>query len=90
MESLMKAAKDTGCALELNAQPERMDLNDLYCKMAKENGVMIVISTDAHSTDELNMMKYGIKQARRGWIEADDVLNTKNLQQLLKWIKNRR
>lgn len=90
MERLMKAARDTGCALELNAQPERLDLNDLYCKMAKENGVLIAISSDAHSTDELKMMKYGLKQARRGWLEADDVLNTKSLEQLLKWIKNRR
>jgi DNA polymerase (family 10) len=87
MEQLMKVARDRNCALELNAQPERLDLNDIYCKMAKDMGVMIVISTDAHSTAELNLMRFGIYQARRGWLESDNVLNSRNgkeLQELLK------
>ena len=83
----MKVARDRNCALELNAQPERLDLNDIYCKMAKDMGVMIVISTDAHSTAGLNLMRFGIYQARRGWLESDNVLNSRNgkeLQELLK------
>lgn len=90
MERLMKAAGEAGCALEVNAHPERLDLNDLHCKMAKEHGVMLAISTDAHSSNELNLMKYGVIQARRGWIEADDVLNTMSLPQLLQWIRKRK
>ncbi len=87
MEQLMKVARDRNCALELNAQPERLDLNDIYCKMAKDMGVMIVISTDAHSTAGLDLMRFGIYQARRGWLESNNVLNSRNgkeLQELLK------
>ena len=84
MERLMKAAKDTGCVLELNAQPDRLDLADIYCKMAKEMGVMVAITTDAHSIDELDFMRYGITQGRRGWLEAGDVLNTRSWKDLKK------
>jgi DNA polymerase (family 10) len=86
MEKLMKAAKETGSALELNAQPERLDLTGVYAKMAKEMGVKVAISTDAHSIDELDFMRFGIYQARRGWLESSDVLNTmswKDLKKLL-------
>jgi DNA polymerase (family 10) len=87
MEQLMKVARDRNCALELNAQPERLDLNDIYCKMAKDMGVMIVISTDAHSTAELNLMRFGIYQARRGWLESDNVLNSRNGKELRELLK---
>ena len=90
MERLMKAAKDRGCILELNAQPERLDLTDVYCKMAKENGVMIAISSDAHSIEELNVMRFGIHQARRGWLETEDVLNTRKWAELEKILQQRR
>lgn len=87
MEKIMKAAKDRGCFMELNAHPDRLDLDDVNCRMAKELGVKIVLSTDAHSIDGLEHMRFGVGQARRGWLEADDVLNTKSLTKLKKEIK---
>lgn len=90
MERVMKEARRTGCALELNAQPERLDINDIYCKMAKEMGVMILISTDAHSVNELDFMRFGVYQARRGWIGKEDVLNTRPFKELEKLLQSRR
>ena len=84
MHKLMEAALDRGCFLEINAQPERMDLNDLHCRMAKDIGLKLAISTDAHTTANLDFMRFGIDQARRGWLEADDVLNTRSWQELSK------
>jgi DNA polymerase (family X) len=82
MEQLMRAAKERGCYLELNAQPDRLDLTDVHCRMAKAIGVKVAISTDAHSCIELNLMRYGIDQARRGWLEPADVLNAHPLNEL--------
>lgn len=79
MEKIMKAAKNRGCFMELNAHPDRLDLDDVNCRMAKELGVKIVLSTDAHSIDGLDFMRLGVGQARRGWLEANDVLNTKSV-----------
>jgi DNA polymerase (family X) len=76
MERLIQAAGETGCVIELNSQPERLDLEDVYCKMAKDLGVKIAISSDAHSTSEMNFMQYGVIQGRRGWLEIGDVINT--------------
>lgn len=76
MNRLVEAAKDSGCMLELNANPSRLDLNDLDCRMAAERGVGIAISTDAHSTGGLANMRHGIDQARRGWLSAAQVVNT--------------
>lgn len=87
MREIMLAAKQRGCILELNAQPERLDLNDVHCKLAKELGVKLVISTDAHSQEDLNSMRLGINQARRGWLEAKDVLNTRPLAQFKQLLK---
>ena len=84
MEEVMEAVKKFGFALELNAQPDRLDLNDIYCKMAKDIGVLVVISTDAHSVEELNFMRFGVWQGRRGWLEPNDVLNTMNKAKLKK------
>lgn len=84
---IMKAAKDRGCFLEINAHPERLDLNDSDAKMAKEMGLTIPISTDAHSKDNLRNMRFGIMQARRGWLEKDDVLNTRPWKELSKLLK---
>ena len=78
MERVMQGALDRGCHLEVNAQPERLDLTDIYCKLAKEMGMKLAISTDAHTTDTLDYMRYGIDQARRGWLEPGDVLNTRS------------
>lgn len=84
LEQVMQAAKKRGCFLELNAQPERLDLPDIYAKMAKDMGVKLAISTDAHTRNDLDYMRFGIAQARRAWLEADDVLNTRTWQKLKK------
>jgi len=89
MERIMQAAKERGCVLEVNSQPDRLDLNDLHCRMAKEIGVKVAVSTDAHSIDDLDRMKYGVGQARRGWIEKKNVINTGTLRQLKKAFKRR-
>ncbi len=78
MEQIMNAAKEKGCYLELNAHPDRLDLNDIHCKMAKDMGVKVAVATDAHRIDDLDLMRFGIGQARRGWLEAEDVLNTRS------------
>ena len=76
MERVMTAALERDCYLEINAHPERLDLNEIYAKMAKEMGLKLAISTDAHSVNGLRNMRFGVGQARRGWLEPDDVLNT--------------
>ncbi|WP_200762476.1 DNA polymerase/3'-5' exonuclease PolX [Nitrosophilus alvini] len=87
MQKLLESAKERGCVMELNGQPERLDLNDVYSKMAKEMGVKLAITTDAHNTFSLNYMRYGINQARRGWLEAADVINTLPLKEMKKALK---
>jgi len=82
MERVMEAALERGCFLEINAYPDRLDLNDVHAKMAHEMGLKLSISTDAHRPDELNDMRYGVGQARRGWLEARDVLNARSLGDL--------
>jgi DNA polymerase (family 10) len=68
--------------LELNAHPERLDLLDTHCRMAKDEGVLVAISSDAHSVQQFDNLKYGIGQARRGWLEKSDVLNALPLREL--------
>ncbi|RMH32510.1 MAG: DNA polymerase/3'-5' exonuclease PolX [Nitrospirae bacterium] len=82
MERVMQAALERGCFLEVNAQPSRLDLNDVHCKMAKDMGLKVAISTDAHRTTDLDFMRFGVDQARRGWLEPSDVLNTKKWSEL--------
>jgi len=82
MGRVMDAALERGCFLEVNAQPDRLDLDDLHCKMAKERGLKVAISTDAHTQDELRFLRYGVGQARRGWLEAGDVLNARSWDDL--------
>jgi len=87
MERLMRAAQERGCILELNAQPQRLDLDDSHCKLARDLGVRLAISTDAHSTGQLDYMRFGVDQGRRGWLEAGDVINTRSLGQLRKLLR---
>lgn len=87
LERLLAAARDRGCCMELDAQPDRLDLGDIYCKLAKDMGVKLAIDTDAHSTADLAFMRYGIDQARRGWLEAEDVLNTRTWKELQKLLQ---
>jgi DNA polymerase (family 10) len=77
LELVLLGAKERGCFVEVNAHPSRLDLDDLHCRMVKDLGLKVAISTDAHSTVGLNAMRFGVDQARRGWLEAEDVLNTR-------------
>jgi DNA polymerase (family 10) len=81
MEVLFDEVKKRGCFLEINAQPKRLDLNDIYTKAAKEAGVRFALSTDAHNVASLKYMKYAVFQARRGWLEKKDVINTLSLEE---------
>jgi DNA polymerase (family X) len=83
LDAVMKAAAQHGAFLELNANPARLDLNDTHASAAKRLGIPIVINTDAHSTEGLNVMRFGIKQARRAGLTAKDVLNTLPVDQFL-------
>jgi DNA polymerase (family 10) len=76
MDAILKTALKNKVAMELNAYPDRLDLNDVHLRMARERGVKIVINTDAHHTSHFEKIKYGILQARRAWLTAKDVLNT--------------
>jgi DNA polymerase (family 10) len=87
LEKVMKAAVERGCFLELNGHPDRLDLDDVHCQMAKKLGLKIAVSTDAHSLDDLKLMRFGIGQARRGWLEPSDVVNTRSLPELRKLLK---
>ena len=82
MPRIIREAGRRGCFLELNSQPERLDLFDTYCQMAKEEGVLISVNSDAHSTFNFNNLYFGIGQARRGWLEKEHVLNTRPLSEL--------
>jgi len=85
MDELMESAKKYGKALEINAYFERLDLDDIHCRKAKEMGVRVGIGTDAHHLDQMWMMSLGVAVARRGWLETNDVLNTMSLKEILKW-----
>jgi len=82
LERLMRAAVDNGCFMEVNAQPDRLDLSDEACRMASGLGLKVAISSDAHSCAGLGGLRYGVDQARRGWLTADDVINTRSLKAL--------
>ncbi|MHC1623568.1 MAG: DNA polymerase/3'-5' exonuclease PolX [Candidatus Methanospirareceae archaeon] len=89
MEVLMAVAKDTETILELNSFPTRLDLNDIHCKMAKDYGILIAISTDAHAATQMGaVIGYGVATARRGWLEPEDVVNTRELEEVLKMMKS--
>jgi DNA polymerase (family 10) len=87
MERVIAAARGAGCHLEINSQPERLDLNDLHIQAAKRAGVKLAISTDAHSTSSFDFIRFGIDQARRGWLTADEVINTRSLAGLRKLLR---
>jgi DNA polymerase (family 10) len=89
MLAVMRKAKQRGVALELNAHPDRLDLNEVHCRMAKDEGVAVAIGSDAHGTDGFGVLRYGIGQARRGWLEKADVLNTRPLAELRRWLARR-
>ncbi len=89
INEMMEVATETGTIFEINAYPERLDLNDVYCRMAKDKGVQLAIETDAHSADGLATMDLGVAVARRGWLEEKDIINTLPLDKLLQRLKRK-
>jgi DNA polymerase (family 10) len=89
MDAVLAAAAETGVALEINAHPSRLDLDDVYARRAKDLGIPISINTDAHSEADLDMLPYGVATARRAWLEPKDVINCWTKDKLLKWLKKR-
>ena len=89
MDEVLRAASELDVAVEINANPNRLDLSDIQARRAKELGVMISINTDAHSVQRLDHMSYGVDQARRAWIEKDDVLNTMTVHRFREWLLRR-
>jgi DNA polymerase (family 10) len=87
MMQIIGKARERGCFLELNANPKRLDLYDTYCQIAKSEGVLVAINSDAHQVNALDDIGFGVGQARRGWLEKGDVLNTRSSAQLRKLIK---
>jgi DNA polymerase (family 10) len=89
VEAVLEAAADLSVAVELNANPNRLDFSDVHVHRAKELAVPVVISTDAHSLRGLADMRFGVDQARRGWLEASDVLNTRSVEEMMGWLGRR-
>jgi DNA polymerase (family 10) len=87
LEQVFQTAKKHNVVMELNAHPERLDLNAGNLRAATKVGLKIAINTDAHRISELDNMQFGIFQARRGWLTSDDVINTYPLKKLMKHIK---
>jgi DNA polymerase (family 10) len=89
MDAVLAAAAETGVALEINAHPARLDLDDIHARRAKELGIPISINTDSHSEADMDLLPYGVATARRAWLEPKDVINCWTKDKLLKWLKNR-
>ncbi|RMD45372.1 MAG: DNA polymerase/3'-5' exonuclease PolX [Aquificota bacterium] len=90
MDAVIKKAKETGTALEINAQPRRLDINDIWIRKAVEEGVKLVISTDSHNLGNFAFMEIGVAQARRGWATKKDILNTKSWKEIQKFVEDKR
>jgi len=89
MEVILQAAAESGVAMEINAHPSRLDLDDMFVRRAKELGVLVSINTDAHSEDDFDNLFYGVAIAKRAWLEPKDVVNTWPTKKLLDWLKKR-
>ena len=90
LDAVLNAAKDTGTFIELNGNPVRLDLDDIHCRKAKELGILIAISTDSHAASQLDLMRYGVLTARRGWLEKKNVLNCLPYEKLIKMLASKR
>ena len=90
VEAVLEACAEHDVAVEINAHPRRLDLNDRHVFRARELGVRIVVNTDAHAVRGLDVMRFGVDQARRGWLQADHVMNTRPLADMLEWLGGRR
>lgn len=89
MEAVLKAAAESGVALEISAHPARLDLDDIYARRAAAMGIPLSLNTDAHSPADMDLVHFGLSQARRGWVEPQQVINTWQKDRLLKWLKQR-
>jgi DNA polymerase (family 10) len=89
MDAVLSAAAETGVALEINAHPSRLDLDDVHARRAIDLGIKLSINTDAHSDTDMDLMHFGVSSARRAWVEAESVVNTWSVQKLLTWLKSR-
>ncbi len=90
IDAVLDAAKSSGVCLEVNCFPDRLDLSDAHCHMAKERGVRVALGTDSHSIEHMGNMRLGVLNARRGWLEPKDVLNTMDADALEGWLRSRR
>jgi DNA polymerase (family 10) len=90
LDAVILAARDLGVALEINSQPDRLDLDDLSARKAHEAGVLLAIDTDAHAVAQLGLISYGVSVARRAWAESTNVLNALPIEKLLAWLRHRR
>jgi DNA polymerase (family 10) len=88
-EVVLAAARESGVALEINADPERLDLNDVYARRAAELGIPLTINTDAHTAEALDQARFGIAVARRAWVTPEQVINTWDKERLMEWLKTR-
>jgi DNA polymerase (family 10) len=89
IETLVEKALETGTFLEINSQPDRLDLTDVHARAAREAGLKVVIDSDGHETGALDFVELGVGQARRAWLTKDDVLNTRTWRQVEKLRKKR-
>ena len=89
MDTVLQAARVAGISVEINASPSRLDLNDVHARRARDLGIPITISTDAHAIAHLDFMRYGVAVARRAWLTAAEILNTRPERALLSWLRAR-
>jgi DNA polymerase (family 10) len=89
IDAILHAAAETGTILEINSQPDRLDLSPAHARQALEYGCLLAINSDAHTTEGLHNSRYGIMQARRAWAEADDIINTRSLEEFLSYIEQK-
>jgi DNA polymerase (family 10) len=89
MDTVFEAARKTGVAMEINANPRRLDLEAPYARRAWQLGIPLAINTDAHAEDQMDMMPFGVMTARRGWVTAAAVVNTWSLERFIAWIQSR-
>ena len=88
-QTVLAGAKESGVALEINADPSRLDLDEVYARRAAEMGIVLSIDTDAHSTEMLDHMEYGVSVARRAWVGPESVINAWPAEKLVGWLKKR-
>lgn len=89
MDAVFEAAAESGVAMEINANPVRLDLEAQYAQRAVEMGIPLCIDTDAHNAEQMDLLDYGVRTARRGWVQSEHVINTWDLDRFLAWVRAR-